>query len=175
MQQQKEILGAVLQNRRLVAELCCSPTSKMTAVACQQLGEGGGIRIGLPAFDLFRKDAQQRALALLRAHRPAYVWVAPPCTAWTSWQHYNQYRPGVAEELQLERERSARLMRTVFSLALTCQQEWGAHVCFEHPRHATSWRLKQVRRFLQLAGTYTAELDGCSVGLRSGAGLVLKP
>ena len=45
---------------------------------------------------------------------------------------------------------------------------------FEWPRHATGWHLSELQRFITKWGLYTADFDGCSFGMVSSTGELLR-
>ena len=66
-------------------------------------GEGGVSRISLrrhlavgqnfdlrSGIDLTDPKQQQRLIAYIREHKPLFVIMAPPCSSFGSWSHYNR-------------------------------------------------------------------------------------
>ena len=173
---QQAELGAILHGRVLVAELCCSGSSSITAVADQVLGANGGLRIGLESgYNLLNPVSFSEALATLREKRPAFCWCAVPCGPWSSLQNLSVKTAEQRMNLHTERQKSIRLMLKVMELCRVAAEEWGAGIAWEHPRSAASWHLNIVRRFVRRHGVGLYQVDGCAYGFRIHNELVKKP
>ena len=91
---------------------------------------------------MLKRGTQQEALAYLKRVRPGLVVVAPPCTMWSSLQHFGRGRSKVELELNPEFRRKMDEARELLRFAcLVCRQcyNMGGVFVFEQPWQASSW------------------------------------
>ena len=58
----------------------------------------------LPEWDVGKKEVRRTFLALLRSERPHFVWLAPPCTKWSTMQNLAARSPEAKVKLETDRK-----------------------------------------------------------------------
>ena len=71
----------------------------------------------LLGHDLLQEDAQEDVRHDILQGRPHLVWIALPCTKWSSWQRLNYH--GRKQHLRRERMKQRRLVRFAVEVAFT--------------------------------------------------------
>lgn len=103
--------------------------------------------------------------------RPWFVWVAVPCTAWSSIQNLNRSRKNFARRLARKRRMSRQMVRHLLPMLIACVKN-HAHIYFEWPRRCHGWTIPELDRLHQVCASqcrplFTANIDGCMYGLKS--------
>ena len=85
------------------------------------------------------------------------------------------HRLGPKFKKKLERKRAASLvMLHHFTIVAREIIQYGGHVSFEWPRHCHGWQLPQLTSFIEKFSLQKVNFDGCSFGLRSKKGNLIK-
>ena len=160
-----------------VMELCCGPQSQLTEEVLKAGGRGG--RIGLHNnCDLTKEEGVEKALELLKAHRPRWIWASFPCGPTSAVQALNERTPE-GREKSVFRKRHARKVLRGGLRVLHEHLRMDGEIVWEWPRFNKAWKLPEVQEFwhaLQTAGkAYEILADGCMFGLSSPDGPVKKP
>ena len=106
---------------------------------------------------------------------PKLLWVALPCTKWSSWQRLNYANR--RQELRRQRSRERKLVRFAVECAWM-QLEAGREIVFEHPASSDMWRESLITQFQEPEMRMSfVELDMCAYNLRAktDGGLIKKP
>ena len=123
-----------------------------------------------------RDPAQQEAVKNdIRGWKPKLLWVALPCTKWSSWQRLNYAHR--RQELRRHRMRERKLMKFATECAWM-QLEEGRDIVFEHPATSDMWKEDLMMQFLAPEMRMSmVDLDMCVYNLRakSDGGLIKKP
>ncbi|CAK9015175.1 unnamed protein product [Durusdinium trenchii] len=160
-----------------VMELCCDPTSLLIEEVIRQGGRAG--RAGLHnQCDLTKPEGVERTLALLRQHRPRWIWVSFPCGPTSAVQALNERTP----EGKVKSAYRKRHARKVLRGGLRVLQEhlsMDGEIAWEWPRFNKAWQLPEVVAFWealqQCDRAHEVLGDGCMFGLTSPDGPVKKP
>ena len=165
-----------LTKRRVDLVEICAPWDSPLADAVERAG-GFVMRLGLHnGFDLSTREGYVKAAYLLRKVKPRYVHVSPPCFPFTCMQNANQRNETQKEQLLLKQAHGRRILKNCAKLLEIQIQELGngggskishteeADGGFEQPLKASSWKLPEVRRMIQLCGQ-RFRVDGCQHGL----------
>ena len=92
------------------------------------------------------------------------VWIALPCTKWSSWQRLNYH--GRKQHLCRERMKQRKLVRFAVEVAQE-QMRQGGLVAFEHPRWSDLWGDISMRDLVNHPDMREADFDMCRYRLRS--------
>ena len=96
-----------------VMELCCDPTSLLTEEVIRQGGRAG--RAGLHnQCDLTKPEGVERTLALLRQHRPRWIWVSFPCGPTSAVQALNERTPEGKVKSAYRKRHARKVLRGVY-------------------------------------------------------------
>ena len=111
-------------------------------------------------WDFEKSDHRRKFLEMLDKECPDFVWLSPPCTAWSSLQFLNvateAERRALEEKQNYQEATNLKFTKRVFQK----QQREGRHSGFEHPLRASSWKTRTIQN---MPG-YDAELDQCQYG-----------
>ena len=111
-------------------------------------------------WDFEKSDHRRQFLQMLEKACPDFVWLSPPCTAWSSLQFLNvatdAQRQALQEEQTFQEATNLKFTKRVFQK----QQREGRHSGFEHPRRASSWKTKT----LTTMPGHDAVFDQCQYG-----------
>ena len=119
---------------------------------------------GLPEWDLESDEAQSSFKLLLKDIMPSHIWMAPPCTLWTSMQNLARRTEAQKQEL-LRRRRKAmkRTLKFVHEIFLLCL-ELGIFATIEHPSRSAMRQTPPINK-LHGEGIFDAVVDRCHTGL----------
>ncbi len=157
-------------SRGLFWEVCCHPSSLL----CQAT-EGLGMRARRltleTGYDFREASAARQMLREAQLERPDRLWLALPCTPWSTMQNANQRTPRQRVELQSKRAESMVMLQHCLRTCL-CVVKQGGEVYFEWPTQCHGWGLPQLKDFeeaceLERRPLCRVRLDGCMFGLRS--------
>ena len=128
----------------------------------------------LPEWDFSKVSVRTAFLKLLKAERPHFVWIAPPCTKWSKMQNLCALTPEYQSYLQDVRaeEESSHLWLTK-RVSDYCEND-DAGFGFEHPKEALSWKTETIESMNK--DIYKdAICDRCQTGLvyRDSSGIVV--
>lgn len=101
------------------------------------------------------------------------MWIALPCTSWSSWQHVNRAIGGETKEMIEVGRRESIVMVEQVARAARMMRDAGIEfdMAFEWPRGAAGWSDKKGADMLRDTGMeHSCEIDGCAYGLVSAAG-----
>ena len=90
-------------------------------------------------WDFTRADHRRDFLKLLDATCPEFVWMAPPCTVWSSLQSLNIDTAAKQLALQADRDYEENTHLKMCKRAFLKQQREGRHAGLEQPKNARSW------------------------------------
>lgn len=113
-----------------------------------------------------RDPAQQEAVKNdIRGWKPKLLWIALPCTKWSSWQRLNYAHR--RQELRRHRMRERKLMKFATECAWM-QLEEGRDIVFEHPATSDMWKEDLMMQFLAPEMRMSmVDLDMCFYNLRA--------
>ena len=117
---------------------------------------------GLPDWDFSSKKVQQEFLQLVLEVHPYFIWIAPPCTIWSTMQRLNtwtEFRRMMLED-QRQEEEDTHLQFTRDMADLSEEEDIGFG--FEHPHGALSWSRKPLK---SMEGYHDAVCNRCQTGL----------
>ena len=126
-----------------------------------------GLKIG-GAYDLttgwdFRlKSHREAAYQQVKEEKPLVVIGSPPCTPFSQLQTLNPNTENKRRSLQEGQDH----MKFVISL-YRLQVKGGRIFLHEHPSHARSWHMKEVRNLMKEQGVTLLESDQCMFGLKT--------
>ncbi len=171
-------LQALQQQHFLLWEICCSPSSTLTAEVHKNnlRAKRWTLENG---FDLEKPDCVSSALEAVQCERPSKLWAALKCTPWTSIQNLNQKTPQQVSNLRRMRLRSRKQVRHVIQIFKTALQAGpDVDIYFEWPKGAKDgWSLQELRDFETWCKNtlkrdiFFTQIDGCMVGLRDDQGM----
>ena len=123
-------------------------------------------------WNLLDAADRQKALAMIRQHRPRLVMLSPPCTPFSILQGLN----GGPDPEAL---RQAEILFQ-FAVDVACLQvQLGGLYWLEHPATSSAWSLDYLGRRLKTGKVIEANFKMCGHGMTSrdylGEGLVYKP
>eukprot|EP00972_Heterocapsa_arctica_P031282 4605308-Heterocapsa_arctica.AAC.1 len=122
-------------------EYCCADNTLLSSWFLAHRQEAA--RLLLPHDDMSKMSSARRLLAELRARvqegRHSVVWIALPCTPWSSWQRYNlrvASKEGF-DRLQRARIESIKMLQVSWFVVNSVQKEEmmkkHTHFAFEWP------------------------------------------
>ena len=179
-------LREILNHTKLDLLEVCAPQDSPLSEAVRNAG-GRALSLGLHnGFDLSTRQGFLKAVAVVRDMKPRYVHISPPCWPWSSIQNCNQRTEKQKQDLYEKRCHSKRLLKNCRKLievqleenlgdgGLTLEDQ--RHAGGEHPLHAQSWSLSDMRHMVKLCGPRFA-VHGCRHGMSCDATgeLVKKP
>ena len=154
----------VRKDRADLMEVCTRPDSELAAAVERR--NGTAIRIGLfNGFDLATKTGLNRAIHMVRDHRPRRIVASPPCTAGTQIQNMNQKTEKQKEHLRQAKRRTKRIMENLEILFQIALKNPGTHIDFEQPVGNQNLKMESVARFREQ--TFENITEGCPWGLTS--------
>ena len=117
----------------------------------------------LPDWDFTKQEHRHALIELIKEVRPHFVFIAPPCTKWSSIQGLNAKTPAQRAKLvqaRNEEEKShLQLAKDVFQTG----NEMDSPAGMEHPDRARSWETDTMKK---MKGYYEAVCDRCRTGLK---------
>lgn len=159
----------------------CAPWDAPLSQAVRDAG-GKAVSIGLHnGYDLTTLSGFRKAVSLIRCLKPRYVHFSPPCDPWTAFQNCNQRTEEQVRKLSERRRTSRKLLRNCRRLLEIQLQELEGQCGFvptepksqrerhaggEHPLHAQSWSVPDMRTMARLCGNRFT-VHGCQHGMRS--------
>ena len=105
---------------------------------------------------------REAAYQHVRDEKPLVVIGSPPCTPFSQLQTLNPDTPQKRKNLK-EGEDHMRCMISIYKM----QVEEGRIFLHEHPSHAKSWHMKEVRSLMATQGVALVEADQCMYGLKT--------
>ena len=118
--------------------------------------------LGLPGWDFSSKKVRQEFLQLILEVYPHFIWIAPPCTIWSTMQRLNTWtefrRMALEDQRQEEENTHLQFARDVADLS----EEEDTGFGFEHPHGALSWSRKPLK---SMEGYHDAVCNRCQTGL----------
>lgn len=167
-----EVHGLDVSSRHKIYEWCCEPDSRLTA---SFVGSGHeGVRFGLPEFDC---SVMATAILLLQmimmdiqvnSELIIWLWIALPCTFWSTWQHVNMVTSEESKKkILLGRRTSLRMIRVVKFIVDEIERMClPVHICFEWPKNSIGWNLPEIHGLVKKI-PHMMILDGCRYGVVS--------
>ena len=144
-------------------------------------GEGlrGKIALDLTnGWDFCKSEHRQKAVKLVKTHKPAVLLLSPPCGPFSSLRNLSNSKRD-SEQVRREVIEGELHMNFAISLAMLQVSE-GRGFILEQPKNAKSWKLPKMLELLDHPDVYQIRVDMCQFGLRAQAGpckgeLVQKP
>ncbi|CAL1150714.1 unnamed protein product, partial [Cladocopium goreaui] len=144
-------------------------------------GEGlrGKIALDLTnGWDFCKSEHRQKAVKLVKTHKPAVLLLSPPCGPFSSLRNLSNSKRD-SEQVRREVIEGELHMNFAISLAMLQISE-GRGFILEQPKNAKSWKLPKMLELLDHPDVYQIRVDMCQFGLRAQAGpckgeLVQKP
>ena len=114
-------------------------------------------------WDLANKTVQSRVKKMIRDSKPLFVIGSPPCTAFSSLQHFNAKKrdPKVVAEEKAKAEGHIKFCIEVYMM----QIEGRRYFVHEHPAGAKCWELKGMMELMAAEGTDSVTVDMCQFGM----------
>eukprot|EP00435_Cladocopium_sp_Y103_P053716 s692_g17.t1 len=116
----------------------------------------------LPEWDFSKKSVRKEFLQLMRSEKPHFVWMAPPCTLWSTMQELNartaEKRAKLEEDRQDAERSHLKFCKDVFEEADNIHAGSG----IEHPQDAVSWG---TQTWDEMDEYYDSICDRCRTGL----------
>ena len=181
-----DILNLIGESSLDLLEVCAPWDAPLT----QAVKDAGGraMAVGIHnGYDLTTNQGFKDVAKLIREYKPRYLHVSPPCDPWTAFSNCNQRTEEQVSRLHERRRISRRLLRNCRRLLEIQVQELNGSVGLipdmgphhgggEHPLHAQSWRVPDMRKMVRLCGERFA-VHGCMHGMcsRDTRELVKKP
>ena len=150
-----------------MVEFACHPESNVGKAAVEQ--QIDSIRLSKENTDLLTKVGFVKAMDLVdRAVPPVHLHGSLPCTPWSRWQSFNIHKCGVefSKQLAIDRTNSIQMLDHFYKLAKRVVAKGGT-ISFEWPRFCAGWDLPLLQQLISEFNLIQADVDGCSVGLRS--------
>lgn len=117
----------------------------------------------LPEWDFGKKEARRTFLALLRSERPHFVWLAPPCTKWSTMQNLAARSPEAKKKLEAGRQREEDNHLEFSADVSDVCDDGDIGFGLEQPHWAASWSTKALNRMNE--NLVDAICDRCRAGL----------
>ena len=123
-----------------------------------------GLRVGQPidlrtGFDLDSTDGQTRTMRIIELQMPEIIWMAIPCTPWTSVQNANTWT-----KVKQQRKEAIAMVRFCIRVAWY-QLQHGRHFVIENPLTSQLWSLKDMQELINGCGVHMHRTDLCMHGL----------
>ncbi len=118
----------------------------------------------LYGHNLFDPLQQESVFNDIQYKRPKLLWIALPCTKWSTWQRYNYAHR--KQQLRRERQKQRRLVHFAVEAAWH-QVAMGNEVMFEHPKYSDMWTDPSMQSFMECEHVVAADLDMCRYDLRA--------
>jgi hypothetical protein len=156
-----------------VVEYCCEPDSKPSTWFAER---GHTVtRLGLPDRDLSKQacvsQVSEEMREQMRNGKKILLWASLPCRPWCKWQQVNRKTSLILRQQNDKDRRQSRLMVQLFvkllqELLVDEQDHTQVVACFEWPRGALGWQIKEMTTLLELLPV-ACRFDGCRYGLRA--------
>ena len=117
---------------------------------------------GLP-WGFSRRVKRERARKTFREQQPHMLIGSPACTAYSTWQAFSEAKSPDLEAVYAARRQAKVHMDFMISLYRE-QVEAGRYFLHEHPRHATSLRLRKMEDLMAVEVVEFVEGDQCQFG-----------
>ena len=166
-----ESFQALVQDQRTVLiEVACSPTSLLTSQMQQTVGyEEAALRCAhWNGFDLETRSGVEGVINLIRRKRPLHVWMSPECGPYSPMQAINQRTEQQRQDLEQKRRRALKQYMGCSAIWQYCAQE-GIHVSWEWAERCQGWRLPFMQKLSKRYVPYYSTTHGCQVNLRDPA------
>ena len=130
-------------------------------------------------WDFCSREKREKARAMRRKTKPFLLIGSSECTAFCTWQHLNEAKYPDSDKIQRARIRAELHLEFVASLYRE-QIEDGLYFLHEHPRWASSWKVKGMKALQMIDGVELVQGDQCQYGAMARRGKhrgspVLKP
>ena len=116
----------------------------------------------LPDWDFSKEEVRACFLRLMEQEKPHFIWMAPPCTLWSTMQNLNALDSSSKKRLQqlrdLEEKQHLKHCKDVHDKA----EEIVADTGIENPDRAASWK---TETWDSMENFYDATCDRCRTGL----------
>ena len=171
------VLPPAQGNNWCVVEYGCYENSELTS-AFQRRGQEGK-RLGLFNTNLARREEVQLVGQMVNELRQAsylvLIWIALPCTPWTTWQYINMWRSAeLWQRLQRSRTKSVIMLRLLDEMLERVAQP-GVYAAFEWPRRASPWQSPMtVFQKIMLKLNFKADWDGCQFEVQDEHGVPVR-
>ena len=115
-------------------------------------------------WDFCRRSDRKLARRLIAEADPDWVIGAPPCTAFSIWNHGINFKKMTPDAVRLKLEEGRLHLRFVCSLYRR-QLARGKYFLHEHPASAMSWKEEDIASLARLPMTQTVTMHQCQYGL----------
>jgi hypothetical protein len=113
--------------------------------------------------DFSIKGKREKARAKLRKQQPYMLIGSPAGTAFSTWMYLNAAQSKNAAAIRRAKLRVIRHIDFVIELYYD-QLSGGRYFLHEHPEHATSWQLPQMKNLMEAEGVTKVGGDQCQFG-----------
>ena len=117
-------------------------------------------------WDFNVRAKREKAREILRKQRPYLFIGSPMCTAFCSWQHFNDARLGHIPAAIAAKVNAIQHMNFAVSRYVE-QIQAGRYFLHEHPRSASSWKLPAMEELMNIPGVALTHGDQCQMERRS--------
>ena len=170
------VILAVEEPQWHVVEYCCEPDSKLSTWFAER---GHTVtRLGLPDRDLSNaacvSQVSEEIREQLQNGKKILLWASLPCRPWCKWQQASRRTSLILRQQNDKDRRQSRLMVQLFvkllqEVLIDEQDHTQVVACFEWPRGALGWQIKEMTTLLELLPV-ACRFDGCRYGLRAQTG-----
>ena len=181
----KEV-NQILRNKGTGVDISEVYSPERVVEAAKSMGLKGGISMDITThdprgrpwdFDLL--EMRNQAIRHIMEEKPLLLIGSPMCTMFSQLQSMNWGKSSERDAVMYQDWKKAVRHMEFVSKLYKIQLEGGRYFLHEHPRSASSWTLKCMKRIIQTPGVYRVEADMCRFGLTAtdefGRGLVKKP
>ncbi|CAE7633607.1 unnamed protein product [Symbiodinium necroappetens] len=152
----------IAENLGSVAEIYSPPRMIKRA---RQHGFQPGFALDLvTGWDFNVQQHQREALRMLAEHKPSLIVLSPPCTVFSKLRALTNHKRE-ASKVQQELREGHRHVKFAVQLAFI-QHDACRGFVFEHPMHASSWKLPELQQLASKPGVHKVQLDMCRFDLR---------
>ena len=151
----------------LLCELCCSPTSVLSATCHQMLGQQSAVRMSdWNGYDMGTEDGVKLACKALKRFQPRVLWISSECGPYSPLQNINTRTTQQIENLRRKRETAMVMHKHCMRVAREAKR-LSIHVVWEWSQRSHAWNLPEYLAFSDEMRMYTGVCNGCQVNLRN--------
>ncbi len=166
--------GAGPKPSRLIVEVCCSPTSKLS-YCTRPMSEGCVVYHVTEKYNLFSEDNREemaRKVNQFAKSKRVLFWLSLPCTGGTPWSYVSMKHPTAKIKVMKEIRKFWRLWEAMCSFICLIDREFD--IAMEWPTVCRYWKSKKVKKFLEDHFMETYNFHGCMLGTMNRDGIFIK-
>eukprot|EP00971_Amphidinium_carterae_P151745 3007661-Amphidinium_carterae.3 len=154
-----------MTGKPVLLEYACFEDSLLSASF--ELAHGVAYRLGLPRIDLVSEQGRDEYKRLIRlaskVSSGTVVWIAIPCSSWSSLQYLNEHRYGT-QWLEEKQRKALPLVEAAVESARFALAH-GVQVVWEWPYKLSGWKLQVVADLLSSL-PHSIRIDACAYGFQ---------